>query len=85
MELRRFFSLGIENAAGEVVAKDAVHDALKAIVAGEDKMKSLSDEAISEKLKAAVFPVARRTVAKYRDLLGILGTSAQRKRLAKDD
>lgn len=85
VELRRFFSLGIENAAGEVVAKEAVHDALKAIVDCEDKMKPLSDEAISEKLKAAGFPVARRTVAKYRDLLGIPGTSARRKRPAKDD
>ena len=80
VELRRFFSLGIENAAGEVVAKDAVHEALKAIVDAEDKAKPLSDEAISEKLKESGFPVARRTVAKYRDLLGIPGTSARRRK-----
>lgn len=79
VELRRFFSLGIENAAGEVISKNAVHDALKAVVDGEDKSRPFSDEAISEKLKQMGYPVARRTVAKYRDILGIPGTSARRK------
>ena len=80
VELRRFFTQGIETADGEVVAKDAVHDALKALVSAEDKRHPLSDEAIAAKLKAQGFPVARRTVAKYRGILGIPGTSERRMR-----
>ena len=78
VELRRFFTQGIETADGEVVAKDAVHDALKALVSAEDKRHPLSDEAIAAKLKAQGFPVARRTVAKYRGILDIPGTSERR-------
>ena len=78
VELRRFFTQGIETADGEVVAKDAVHDALKALVSAEDKRHPLSDEALAAKLKAQGFPVARRTVAKYRGILDIPGTSERR-------
>ena len=78
VELRRFFTQGIETSDGEVVAKDAVHDALKALVSAEDKRHPLSDEAIAAKLKAQGFPVARRTVAKYRGILDIPGTSERR-------
>ena len=78
VELRRFFTQGIENAEGEMVAKEAVHDALKAIVDMEDRSHPLSDEAIAAKLKEQGFPVARRTVAKYRGVLGIPGTSERR-------
>ena len=78
MELRRFFTQGIENAEGEMVVKEAVHDALKAIVDREDKKRPLSDEAIAAKLKEQGFPVARRTVAKYRGVLGVPGTSERR-------
>ena len=80
VELRRFFIQGIETADGEVVAKDAVHDALKALVDGEDKARPLSDEVLADRLKAQGFPVARRTVAKYRGILGIPGTSERRAR-----
>jgi RNA polymerase sigma-54 factor len=80
VELRRFFTQGIENAEGEMVVKEAVHDALKAIVDREDKSRPLSDEAIAAKLKEQGFPVARRTVAKYRGVLGIPGTSERRVR-----
>ena len=75
VELRRFFTQGVETASGEMVAKDAVHEALKALVDSEDKLKPLSDEAIAKRLKLQGFPVARRTVAKYRGILGIPGTS----------
>ena len=80
VELRRFFTQGIENSEGEMVVKEAVHDALKAIVDREDKSRPLSDEAIAAKLKEQGFPVARRTVAKYRGVLGIPGTSERRVR-----
>ena len=80
VELRRFFTLGVETADGEVVARDAVHDALKSLVDQEDKSRPLSDEALAAKLKEQGFSVARRTVAKYRGILGIPGTSERRAR-----
>ena len=80
VELRSFFTQGIETADGEVVAKNAVHDALKSLVDSEDKAHPLSDEAIAERLKSQGFPVARRTIAKYRGILGIPGTSERRVR-----
>ncbi len=80
VELRRFFTQGLETADGEVVTKDAVHDALKALVDGEDKARPLSDETLADRLKSQGFPVARRTVAKYRGILGIPGTSERRVR-----
>ena len=78
VELRRFFSQGIVTDSGEAVVKDRVLDRLKALVEAEDKAHPLSDEKLSELLKGEGFPVARRTVAKYRTLAGIPGTSARR-------
>ena len=55
-----------------------MHDALKALVDAEDKRHPLSDEALAAKLKEQGYPVARRTVAKYRGILKIPGTSERR-------
>ena len=79
VELRRFFTQGVRTESGEEVARDGILDRLKAIVDAEDKAHPLSDEKISELLKGAGFPVARRTVAKYRALAQIPGTSERRK------
>ena len=73
IELRRFFSTGVKTSAGETVSQEAVLGKLREIVDGEDKSNPLSDEKIAAELKAAGYPVARRTVAKYRDKLGIPG------------
>ena len=78
VELRRFFTQGMAKTDGEVVTKDAVHDALKALVDAEDRRHPLSDEALAAKLKEQGYPVARRTVAKYRGILNIPGTSERR-------
>ena len=51
VELRRFFTQGIETTGGEVVTKDAVHDALRALIEAEDKSHPLSDETLAVKLK----------------------------------
>ena len=79
VELRRFFTQGLRTVSGEEVSRDGVLERLKAIVDAEDKAHPLSDEKLSELLKGEGFPIARRTVAKYRTLAGILGTSARRK------
>ena len=78
VELRRFFSQGIVTDSGETVVKDRVLDRLKALVEAEDKAHPLSDEKLSALLKGEGFPVARRTVAKYRALAGVPGTSERR-------
>ena len=78
IELRRFFSQGIVTDSGEAVVKDRVLDRLRAMVEAEDTAHPLSDEKLSDMLKGEGFPVARRTVAKYRGLAGIPGTSARR-------
>lgn len=80
IELRRFFSQGIETTDGEVVTKDAVHDALKELVGSEDRSRPFSDETLAAKLKEKGYPVARRTVAKYRGMLGIPSASERRSR-----
>ena len=78
VELRRFFIQGVKTESGETVARDGVLDRLRTMVDAEDKTHPLSDERLSEMLKGEGFPVARRTVAKYRTMLGIAGTSDRR-------
>lgn len=78
VELRRFFTSGITTGSGEQVTKEVVHERLAALVEGEDKSNPLSDERLSELLKKEGFPVARRTVAKYRGRLGIPGAAERR-------
>ena len=69
--LRKFFTGGLSTDSGEDMSYDAVRAALQEVIAAEDKAKPLSDEAIVESLKAKGIEIARRTVAKYRDQLGI--------------
>lgn len=69
--LRRFFTGGLPTDSGQEVSYDAVRAALSEIVAAEDKSRPLSDEALVEELKKRGIEIARRTVAKYRDQMGI--------------
>lgn len=78
VELRKFFTSGFVSDSGEQVAKDAVEERIKEIIRDEDKDKPLSDDRISQMLKAEGLTVARRTVAKYRTHLNIPGASARR-------
>jgi RNA polymerase sigma-54 factor len=71
MALRKFFSGGTTNEAGEDVAWDAIKAALKDIIDHEDKAKPYSDEQLVEELKKRGLEIARRTVAKYRDQLKV--------------
>ena len=72
--LRSFFSEGINGAP-----RHAVYDDLKKLVDGEDKAHPLSDDALCEHLKAMGYQLERRTVAKYRDQLGIPSSTIRRK------
>lgn len=79
--LKECFSQAILNDEGEAVATEAVRQALQEAVDAEDKTSPLSDEALADILKSKGFPVARRTVAKYRGLLNI--PAARHRRLLK--
>jgi len=69
--LRSFFSLGTESADGEEMSWTAVKAIVEEIVGAEDKAKPLSDREIAEELGKKGVTIARRTVVKYREQLGI--------------
>ncbi len=79
-ELKFFFNSGINTADGDAVASESVKSRIKEIVAGEDPKKPYSDQKIVALLKDKDINIARRTVTKYREMLGI-GSSTERKRL----
>ena len=70
-ELRFFFTGGLATADGGSISTEAVKEAVAKVIAHEDIRKPLSDQAIAAKLKAQGLQVARRTVAKYREQLGL--------------
>jgi len=70
-ELKYFFSEGLATDSGEEVSNKEVKAILEGIVAQEDKEKPLSDQKIADKLEERGFQIARRTVTKYREQLGI--------------
>jgi len=69
--LKYFFSEGLENQEGEEVSTRGLKRALQELVDGEDKSKPLTDDQLVDAMAAKGFKVARRTIAKYRDQLGI--------------
>ena len=69
--LKYFFSEGLENQAGEEVSTRELKKALQECVDGEDKRKPLTDDQLVEEMNKRGYKVARRTIAKYRDQLGI--------------
>ncbi|SEE23964.1 RNA polymerase factor sigma-54 [Prevotella sp. lc2012] len=69
--LRHFFSDSYVTESGEELSTRQIKAALRDIVDGEDKKHPLSDDAIRDQLAAKGFPIARRTVAKYREQLAI--------------
>lgn len=79
--LRHLFSERMGNAgeASGVGSARGIQAALRTMVEGEDKRHPLSDETLMQRLTAAGFDVKRRTVAKYRELLGIPSSRLRRK------
>ena len=69
--LKYFFSEGLENQAGEEVSTRELKKALQECVDGENKRKPLTDDQLVDEMNAKGYKVARRTIAKYRDQLGI--------------
>ncbi len=69
--LRFFFSDGYTTSGGEELSTRKMKLALKEIIDGEDKKKPMSDDALTKAMAKQGFPIARRTIAKYREQLGI--------------
>jgi len=79
-ELKYFFTSGVAAAGGEgAVSAEAVKAAIRTLIDAEDPKAILSDDALVDLLKDKGFDLARRTVAKYREAIG-LGSSVQRRR-----
>lgn len=70
-EMKYFFSTGLNNAAGTMTSAESIKKMLQEIVAGEDSGTPLNDQKISEIFRHKGIKISRRTVAKYRDELGI--------------
>lgn len=80
-DLKYFFSSGVQSADGEGASAEAVKSHIKSLIEAEGD-KILSDDTLVELLTAKGFDIARRTVAKYREAMGI-GSSVQRRRQKK--
>ncbi len=79
-ELKYFFNSSIRRVAEDDIASESVKQSIKKIIDEEDKQSPLSDQALVELLeKASGIQIARRTVAKYREMLGILASSKRKK------
>ncbi len=79
-ELKYFFTSAIQSSdGGDAVSAEAVKNAIRGLIAAEEARSILSDDTLVDLLKAKGFDIARRTVAKYREAMGI-GSSVQRRR-----
>ncbi|MCD6047239.1 MAG: polymerase, sigma 54 subunit, RpoN [Gammaproteobacteria bacterium] len=80
-ELKYFFTSQLNTSYGQQCSARAIQTYIKDMIRQEDSTKPLSDEAIAKKLLDQGIQVARRTVAKYRELLGIEPASRRKKLL----
>ncbi|MGE0762516.1 MAG: RNA polymerase factor sigma-54 [Bdellovibrionales bacterium] len=78
-ELKYFFNSGISTTDGDSLASESVKLKIKDLVSQEDPRDPLSDQRIVELLKKDGIQIARRTVAKYRDMLKVLPSSKRKK------
>lgn len=78
LELKFFFSSGLRTEEG-AISSESVKEKIRDLVAAEDTEHPLSDQAIVERLRADGIDIARRTVAKYREMMNILSSSRRKK------
>ncbi len=77
-ELKFFFNSRVPSNEGDGIAAETVKEKIRRLVENENAKKPLSDKELADLLKAANINIARRTVAKYREMLGILPSSRRR-------
>jgi RNA polymerase sigma-54 factor len=78
-ELKYFFSTPVHSESGEDVSNKIIKEKIREMIDSEDKSKPLSDDKITEMVHQAGFPIARRTVAKYRESMRIPKATLRRK------
>ncbi len=78
-ELKYFFNSSINSVVGDAVASESVKERIRGIIREEDAGKPYSDNEIVVILEKENIQIARRTVAKYREMLGILPSSKRKK------
>ena len=69
--IKEFFSESMKNDQGEDVSTKEIKKILETVIGEEKKRKPLTDDKLADILKDKGYPIARRTVAKYREQLGI--------------
>jgi len=77
-ELKYFFNPGIQTLTGEMIASESVRAKIKDVIKAEDRARPLSDQAISDMLRLEGIDIARRTVAKYRESMGLMPSSRRK-------
>ncbi|MEZ4320193.1 MAG: RNA polymerase factor sigma-54 [Myxococcota bacterium] len=77
-ELKFFFTAGVRQQTGGDMSGEAIKSRIKAMIGDEDLRNPLSDQALADELEKEGIRVARRTVAKYREALGILSSSKRK-------
>lgn len=80
-ELKFFFSASLKKGDGEDIATKIIKEKIKNIIQGENPLKPYSDKQIVELLAKENIKIARRTVAKYRELMGILPSNRRKRPL----
>lgn len=78
-ELKFFFNSGVSGSTGNDVASESVKEKIRNFIASENAKKPYSDKELVDLLKESHIDIARRTVAKYREMMGVL-PSSKRKR-----
>ena len=77
-ELKYFFNSSIRRSHGGSIASASVQDKIRKIILGEDPQKPYSDDKIAQILKKDEIHIARRTVAKYREMLKVLQSNKRK-------
>ena len=77
-ELKYFFTSSLRSADGDDVSAESVRKKIRELISSEDPRRPFSDQSIAERLSKDHIDIARRTVAKYRELMGILPSSRRR-------
>lgn len=77
-DFKYFFTPGYQNESGDAVSNTSVKEMINDLIALEDRSKPLSDQEIVAKLQEKGINIARRTVAKYREELGLLPSNLRR-------
>ena len=78
-ELKYFFGSGIHKTGCDNVSSKSVQEDIRKIIGGEDPRKPFSDQEIVKRLEASGIDIARRTIAKYRDMMRVLPSSRRKK------